>query len=89
MQANPWSMNMHPYCKFCKTTVRLRTEKGSSSVMSRVINRSKTDCGKIQEEIGAISNEISGVESNRRTAQQSSSSVSDVKRLSSFPNNSR
>lgn len=61
---------------------------GNAQSVEVELKKSKTDCEKFQGEIDAIPDQISGVESSRRTAQQSSSSSSDVKTLSSFSNNS-
>lgn len=47
--------------------------------------KSKTDYEKVQIEIDDIPEQISGVEFSRRTAQQSSSSSSEVKAISRFP----
>lgn len=62
---------------------------GNAQSIQVKLAKSKTDCEKIQEEINAIPQQTSGVESSRRAAQQSSSSSSNVKTLSSFPNSSR
>lgn len=62
---------------------------GNAQSVQVKLTKSKTDCEKIREDINAIPQQISGVESSRRTAQQSSSSSSDVKALSNFPNSSR
>lgn len=54
---------------------------GNAQSVEAELTKSKTDYEKVQEEIDAIPGQISGVELSRRTAQESSSSSSNVKTL--------